>query len=80
MGAGTTSFQFIYQTYSKPDRVKVWNGATNLLDSGCVGTANEVTVTLTLTSGNSNIRVDVEPNCTGGTGTAWYFKVVCPNS
>jgi hypothetical protein len=80
MGAGTTSFQFIYQTYSIQDRVKVWNGATNLLDSGCVGTINEVTVTLNLTYADKNIRVDVEPDCTGGTGTSWYFTVVCPTS
>ena len=81
MGAGTRSFQFIYQTYTQQDRVKVWNGATNLLDSGCVGTGGEVARNLTLTSGGgSSIRVDVEPNCAGGTGTSWYFTVVCPKN
>ncbi|CAF1560529.1 unnamed protein product, partial [Rotaria sordida] len=80
MGARTTSFQFTYQTYSKEDRVKVWNGARNLLDSGCVGTGSPVTVTFNLTSSDKNIRVDVEPNCTGGTGTSWYFTVACSSN
>ena len=80
LAAGTTSFQFTYQTYTAKDRVKVWNGARNLLDSGCVGTGSEVRVTLNLTSGDSNIRVDVEPNCAGGTGTSWYFQVACNNT
>ncbi|CAF4183780.1 unnamed protein product, partial [Rotaria sordida] len=59
---------------------KVWNGARNLLDSGCVGTGSPVTVTFNLTSSDKNIRVDVEPNCTGGTGTSWYFTVACSSN
>ena len=79
LGTKGATFQFIYQTYSIKDRIRVWNdGIIPLFDSGCVGTEYERTVTLTLSSSNTNIRVDVEPDCDGETGTAWYFTVVCP--
>jgi hypothetical protein len=79
LGIKDGTFEFIYQTYTIKDRILVWNGGvTPLFDSGCVGTQAVITVNLTLSSSDSNIRVDVEPDCDGGTGTAWYFTVVCP--
>jgi hypothetical protein len=79
LGIEGVTFQFIYQTYTIKDRILVWNGGiTPLFDSGCVGTQNETRVNLTLSSSDSNIRVDVEPDCDGGTNTEWYFTVVCP--
>jgi hypothetical protein len=79
LGIKGATFQFIYQTYTIKDRILVWKGeSTPLFDSGCVGTEVEMRVSLTLSSSDSNIRVDVEPNCTGETNTEWYFTVVCP--
>jgi hypothetical protein len=79
MGSAARVFEFIYETYIIKDRILVWNGGiTPLFDSGCVGTNGNRAVNLTLSSSDSNIRVDVEPDCDGGWNTAWYFTVVCP--
>jgi hypothetical protein len=79
LGMKGVDFEFIYQTFTVKDRILVWNGGiTPLFDSGCVGTEVEKRVNLTLSSSDSNIRVDVEPDCDGGMNTAWYFTVVCP--
>ena len=82
MGATSATFQFEYETYSIMDRITVWNGATRLFDTGCVGA--RATVSITYTDASPSIRVDVEPNCacttvSGCSGTAWYFQVHCLN-
>ncbi|CAM4919857.1 unnamed protein product [Rotaria socialis] len=76
-------FELLYNTIQVKDRMKVFNGAKLLFDSGCVGTMSHQSVYLILSNGG-NIRVDVEPNCAcqqiaGCTGTAWDFTVVCPD-
>ena len=81
MGTNSAEFRFKYETYFITDRIKVWNDATLLLDTGCVGQKRTIIIKYAGTS--SNIRVDVEPNCdcrssSGCTGTRWYFVVHCP--
>jgi hypothetical protein len=82
MGSSSATFKFDYDTYSVKDRVTIWNGATLLFDSECVGEFQSVNVTYSSTS--PTIRVDVEPNCScingvGCSGTAWNFRVHCLN-
>ncbi len=79
MGRTSGSFQFLYQTYSVPDRIRVFQDDKQIYDSGCLGTILEVTVNITFTGSSDEIRVDVEPNCDGTTSTAWYFQVSCPS-
>ena len=82
MGSSSATFKFDYDTYSVRDRITVWNGATLLFDTGCVGASQ--TVSITYSSKSPSIRVDVEPNCGctsgfGCSGTAWNFRVHCLN-
>ncbi|CAF0951675.1 unnamed protein product [Didymodactylos carnosus] len=82
MGSNSATFAFDYQTYTIKDRITVWNGATLVFDTGCIGADGTTYVTYASTS--SSIRVDVEPNCActdplGCTGTVWYFLVHCLN-
>jgi hypothetical protein len=74
------SFQFVYQTNGIPDRMRIYQGDVQIFDSGCLGTGGKRNVTVTFTSYSDEIRVDVEPNCTGTLGTAWYFRVGCPST
>lgn len=80
MGSKSLEFRFDFQTYSIEDRITVWNDATLLFDTGCVGQLDTTTIKYSGTS--PFIRVDVEPNCACGsflgcTGTLWYFTVHC---
>jgi hypothetical protein len=78
-GKTSGSFQFIFETYGIPDRMCIYQGVELIFDSGCLGTYGERRVTVTFSNLLGEIRVDVEPNCTGTLGTAWYFHVGCPS-
>ncbi len=71
-------FEFKYNTESQKDRIVLEYEGKTLFDTGCVGT-NRLKTENQNYSGNSNqLTVRVEPNCEGGSGTAWNFKVSCP--
>ena len=79
MGTSNGSINFQYETYLVKDRIIIVYENTNIFDSGCVGTNGLMSTTVT--SGQSKeIRVDVEPNCEGTTGTAWYFIIGCASA
>jgi hypothetical protein len=74
----TTGYvDFSYSTYTVKDRIHIYQGATKIFDSGCVGASNRVTLTL---NGSSNIiRIVVDPLCAPGeTDTQWEFNFGCP--
>jgi hypothetical protein len=80
MGFTSGQFDFQYETYSVPDRIKVWNDGKLLLDTGCVGSNGKTS--LSYAGSSSIIRVDAEPLCTCGkggqcSGTAWNFQASC---
>ena len=77
MGTSKGSINFQYETYSVKDRIIIVYENTNIFDSGCVGTNGLVSKTVTFSGQSKEIRVDVEPNCEGTTGTAWYFITGC---
>jgi hypothetical protein len=72
------SFLFVYETYNVRDRMLIQQDDVVIFDSGCVGTNGERNVNVTFSGTSDEIRVDVEPNCSGTTGTGWYFDVRCP--
>ena len=72
---GTVTFQ--YQTYSQQDRITVVYESKIIFDTGCVG--DHDTHELTFAGQSKELRVDVEPNCEGGSGTRWNFQLKCPN-
>jgi IPT/TIG domain/Bacterial pre-peptidase C-terminal domain/Repeat of unknown function (DUF5648) len=76
LGKTSGSFAFAYQTYTQKDRIVVRYMGSTLFDTGCVG-ANG-TKTLSFSGTSSQITVQVIPNCSGGTGTAWNYTVSCP--
>lgn len=79
MGTSKGSLKFQYETYSVKDRIIVVYENKNIFDSGCVGTNGLVSTTVSFSGLSSEIRVDVEPNCRGTTGTAWDFITGCPS-
>ena len=79
MGTFKGSFQFQYETYGVMDRITIVYENTLIFDSTCVGTNGLRNVTVAFSGQSYEIRVDVEPNCLGTTGTAWYFITGCPS-
>ena len=56
------------------DQLKVWADATVLYDTGCIaGTFNSGEVSIP--QGTTTMKVEVIPNCDGGSGTLWSFLV-----
>lgn len=76
LGQTSGTFELIYDTYTQQDRITVTYEGAVLFDSGCVGEAK--TRTLNFSGSTSLITVEVDPNCAGGSGTAWEFQVNCP--
>jgi hypothetical protein len=56
----------------------IYQDDVQIFDSGCVGTDGERNVIVPFSGTSDEIRVDVEPNCSGTRGTGWYFDVRCP--
>ncbi|WP_321393201.1 PASTA domain-containing protein [uncultured Desulfuromusa sp.] len=78
IGRSGKTFRFDYQTHSQEDMVIVSQGGQVLFNSGCVGTGTTKTIVLKKRAFKSEVTVDIRPNCKGGKGTAWEFKVHCP--
>lgn len=76
LGINHGTFQFYYQTWSQKDRMIVTYEGSTLFDTGCVGASG--TENLTYSGSSTSVTVSVEPNCAGGSGTDWNFKVFCP--
>jgi hypothetical protein len=75
LGATSGTISVSYSTYTQKDRIRITYGGATLLDSGCVGESKTIDVPY---SGNSTqATVVVEPNCEGGSGTAWDFSFGC---
>lgn len=76
LGRTSGSFVFQFETHTRPDRMAVFYEGSPLFDTGCVGDSGARTITYSGSS--SQVRVVVQPNCAGGSGTAWAFTVNCP--
>ena|GEM_PF-6474042 len=75
---GGYTIELTYDTFYQKDRIILYNQDDAVLyDSGCVGTGGDVVVEVTIPAGTDSIRVVVEPNCEGGTGTLWNLSVRC---
>lgn len=77
-GNGGFTITIDYETYYQKDQIilSAVGGAT-LFDSGCVGTGGTVTVDVDIPDGVTEVRVQVIPNCEGGSGTAWTLSISC---
>jgi hypothetical protein len=78
LGRGGKSFLFEFDTYSVKDTVIVSQGSRVLFNSGCVGTKGLRSVMLKKRVFDSEVTVDVRPNCDNSNGTSWQFTVHCP--
>ena len=76
MGQSSGTFNFYYETYGIEDQIIVSYEGNQLFDTGCVGASS--TESLTYSGSSTKIRVEVIPNCTGTSGTAWNYIVNCP--
>uniref|UniRef100_A0AC35FTB4 Transglycosylase SLT domain-containing protein n=1 Tax=Panagrolaimus sp. PS1159 TaxID=55785 RepID=A0AC35FTB4_9BILA len=77
MGRTSGNLTFVYQTYTVPDRIRVFYENSPIFDSGCIGTEDEMSKEIYFSGNSQELRVDVEPNCDGTTSTAWYFTLPC---
>ncbi|MGH7900005.1 MAG: hypothetical protein ACREQQ_18765 [Candidatus Binatia bacterium] len=75
---GTTSgtFGFSWEMFAVQDQMQVSYEGQPIFDTGCVSDSGQSS--LTFSGSSTQIRVDVMPNCAGGTSTAWEFTVTCP--
>jgi hypothetical protein len=77
--SGTTGVVvFEYDTYTEPDRMIVSIDGRRIFDTTCVGTRGLLRQPIPLPPGAQKLQIRVEPNCAGGSGTAWTFKLACP--
>jgi hypothetical protein len=77
--SGTTgTIEFQYDTAAQPDRMVVFIDRHVAYDSGCLGTNGFRSQRIPLPEGAMTLTVRIEPNCRGGSGTYWNFKLVCP--
>jgi hypothetical protein len=77
--SGTTgTIEFQYDTESQPDRMVVFLDRRPVYDTGCLGTRGLRSQNIALPEGALKLTVRIEPNCMGGSGTSWSFKLVCP--
>jgi hypothetical protein len=65
-----------YDTKSKKDKITIYQDGKVIFDTGCVGEAKRVEILKDKSI--SEIRVDVQPNCSGGEKTVWEFEIICP--
>jgi cysteine-rich repeat protein len=90
LGSGTGDFWFVWDTVNIPDRLQLFQGSTQLADTGCVGTQDPACSGAGCGgaqlipwdgSGSSIVRVNVGPNCAMKSGiTQWAFVVTCPQA
>ena len=78
LGERSGTFIFEYDTAAVRDRMQVAYEGRILFDSGCVGTNGNRRVSISYSGNNETVRVNVIPNCAGGTFTWWQFTVRCP--
>ena len=79
LGQSSGVFQFDYNTYSQEDHIIIWYEGRKLKDFGCLGTGSTQTEYIFYEGSDTKIKVEVIPNCFGGTGTDWNFTVHCPS-
>ncbi|MFZ1481016.1 MAG: hypothetical protein WAT25_09630, partial [Paracoccaceae bacterium] len=71
---GTAAFS--WEMYSIKDRMTLTSGGRLIHDTNCA--AGSGRMTFEVVSGMESLRVAVEPNCEGTTGTEWNFNFQCP--
>ncbi|MBK6687940.1 MAG: hypothetical protein IPG45_25930 [Deltaproteobacteria bacterium] len=76
LGQTSGTFELIYDTYFQEDLIRVLYEGTEIFSSGCVGESKMIRIPYS--GSTTTVTVEVEPNCNGGSGTAWEFQVNCP--
>jgi len=75
-GNGGYTLSVQYEMYQQKDRLILYDQAGSILfDTGC--TSGGDTVLVDVPEGVTSIRVVIEPNCEGGSGTAWNLSITC---
>ena len=78
LGRASGTFSFSYHTEFQRDRMMVVYEGRTLFDTGCVGTNGTRTQNITYAGNSTQVTIQVQPNCAGGSGTFWEFTVSCP--
>jgi hypothetical protein len=80
IGKGHVAINFYYETFTVKDLFDVYYTGEKVFSSGCVSTAGERVEVIWLDGDEAYLRVNVTPDCDGGTGTQWYYAIECPNN
>jgi len=75
LGSNTGTFLFSYA--SGQARMMVSYEGRALFDTGCTG-APTGAHSLSYAGRDTAVTVQVVPNCTGGSGTMWEYRLSCP--
>ena len=76
MGQNSGIFWFSYDTYIQEDIIIIRYEGEEIFNTGCVGEASSLD--FWYEGSSTQITVEVIPNCNGGSGTQWNFRVECP--
>ncbi len=79
LGSNAGNFLFNYSTGSLgTSRMMVMYEGRALFDTGCTGTAASGMQSLAYAGRDTAVTVQVMPNCAGGSGTSWEYRLSCP--
>lgn len=76
VGSSCVDLTLTFDTYSQQDAITVEYEGREIASTGCVGADGALPISICGSS--TEVVVKVEPNCAGGTGTAWDFTLECP--
>ena len=68
-------YSFWSEHFSVKDRMIVFFNGSNIYDTGCTGGEREIS--LSGVYGGGQVRIVVEPNCDGTSGTSWKLELKC---
>ena len=68
-------YSFWSEHFSVKDRMIVFFNGSNIYDTGCTGEEREIS--LSGVYGGGQVRIVVEPNCDGTSGTSWKLELKC---
>lgn len=75
VGQSKGSIRLSYQTYTVKDQIDVYYESKLIFTTGCVGDSG--TKKLEINGKETSVKIMVNPDCDGGSGTAWNYALQC---
>lgn len=81
MGPTSGTVKLMFQTFEVADRIRVYYQGALVADTQCVSTGSLKPAwvqTVPFNGTSSQLKVVVDPNCTGTSDTQWNYQLSCP--